>query len=35
MAEEKITVIPDGAGTNPWEEQNPSAPGSADLGCKD
>lgn len=36
MVEEEVTAIPeDGAGTKPWEEQNPRAPGSAELGCQD
>lgn len=36
MVEEEPTAIPDdGADTKPWEEQNPSILGSAELGCKD
>lgn len=36
VLEEEPTAIPDdGADTKPWEEQNPSILGSAELGCKD
>lgn len=36
MVEEEPTAMPDdGADTKPWEEQNPSIPGSAELGCED
>lgn len=35
VEEEPIAIPDDGADTKPWEEQNPSVLGSAELGCKD